>query len=212
MPNKSGNLYGLSALCPILPGHRDGESFAAILRKELAALPLNAQSPFAKVPNTYFCRLFVLDNVVYQGAPAHLDQLESRYLVFTSNFYGDLEPYLRGMWEACERAITAIWTNCIGFEEVRDADGFIAYVKRCQVTTTFLFNGCTDEPLQEQLKSLYLKQELSKFVFEHQGKSPAELQSAFQAFVARTKPFTLSGPTWAPGASSLESAVVTGVA
>ncbi len=56
----------------------------------------------------------------------------------------------------------------------------------------------------EQLKSLYLKQEFSKFVFSNQGKSPAELQKAFQQFVQRTQPADLSGPGWKAGSERLD--------
>jgi hypothetical protein len=89
-------------------------------------------------------------------------------------------------------------------ETVHDASSFIAYVKKCQVTTTFFFNGSTDEPLAQQLKNLYLKQEFSKFAFENQGKSAGELQDAFREFVRRTQPTNLTGPTWAAGAYHLD--------
>jgi hypothetical protein len=84
---------------------------------------------------------------------------------------------------------------------------FIDYIKKCQVKTTFFFNGSTDEPLTEQLKNLYVKQEFSKFAFENQGKSPKELQAAFQQFVRRTQPQDLSNPTWRAGAYYLDKVV-----
>jgi hypothetical protein len=65
--------------------------------------------------------------------------------------------------------------------------------------------------LSEQLKALYLKQELANFALEHQGvKDPVALQRAFKDFLARVQPDNLAGPTWRPGASSLETAVVEG--
>ena len=74
--------------------------------------------------------------------------------------------------------------------------------------TTFLFNGSTDDSLPEQLKSLYLKQEFSKFAFENQGLEPNELRQAFQQFIARTEPANLAGPTWRAGAAELSRADV----
>jgi hypothetical protein len=73
-------------------------------------------------------------------------------------------------------------------------------MKKCRVTNHLFFNGSTGDPLAEQLKSLYLKQEFSRFVYDNQGKSPKELQQAFQAFIARTQPDKLDGPTWVAGA------------
>ena len=75
------------------------------------------------------------------------------------------------MWNALKDKILAVLAHCVGHEMIRDAPTFIEYVKKCQVTTTFFFNGSTDEPLAEQLKNLYLKQEFSRFAYENQGKT-----------------------------------------
>jgi hypothetical protein len=218
MANRSGNAYALTALCPIRGGvppgsPPDGQSYTALIRNQLQALHVNEQSPMAKVPNTYLCRFWVLSDVLYQGKPAFLEHLKSDYLVFSSNFYGELDPYLNGMWKAFEESealaagIRGILGYCYGGDIVTNAKSFIEYIKKCQVTTTFFFNGSTDEPLAEQLKNLYLKQEFSKFAFENQGKSAADLQKAFQEFVQRTQPANLSGPTWAAGAYHLDRVV-----
>ena len=214
MPNKSGNAYALTVLCPILQGcpklcpeGMDDQTYSALIRYELQQLRVGEQSPMARIPNTYLSRLFVLDDVPYQGKPAHLEHLKSNYLVFSSNFHGELDDYLTGMWNAINQEIKAILKYCAGFSTVNNAETFIRYVKACQVTTTFFFNGSTDEPLAEQLKSLYLKQELSKFVFDNQGKGPVELQAAFQEFVRRTQPTELASPTWKAGSYHLETVV-----
>jgi hypothetical protein len=150
----------------------------------------------------------VLNDVPYQGRPARLEHLKSNYLVFSANFHGGLEDYLKGMWSAAEPEIRAILQYCVGYERIKDVTTFIDYIKDCQVTTTFFFNGSSDEPLAVQLKSLYLKQELSKFAFANQGKSPADLQAAFRAFLARTQPANLARPTWKPGAYQLDRVVL----
>ena len=204
MPNKSGNAYGLTTLCPIINGSENNRSYGSIIQQRLQALPLHEESPMAQVPNTYLCRFFVLDDVRFQGKPARLDHLKSKYLVFTSNFYGDLETYLRGMWKHAESSVRKLFEHCVAFDGVSDATAFVRYIKRCQVKTTFFFNGSTDAPLADQLKSLYLKQELAKFATEHQGQSAPELQGAFLDFLKRTRPRDLEGPTWRPGASTLD--------
>jgi hypothetical protein len=212
MANKSGNAYALTILCPILPGvpsnsptGQSGQTYTALLRDQLQTLHLNEDSPMAQVPNTYLCRFWVLSDVPYQGKPAFLEHLKSDYLVFSSNFYGELEPYITGMWNALKDSVLAVLWHCVGHETVHDASSFIDYIKKCQVTTTFFFNGSTDEPLADQLKNLYLKQEFSKFAFENQGKSARELQDAFCGFVQRTQPANLAGPTWAAGAYHLDN-------
>ena len=207
MPNQSGKMYGLTALCPIQNGGFENQSFATIVRQQLQSLGTNEFSPMAKVPNTYLARLFVIDNVFYEGKPAQLDQLKSKYLVFVVDFHGELDSYLEGAWSASSDDFRRIWEHCVAFDQVRDSKGFVEYIKKCQVYTTFLFNGSTDDSLPEQLKSLYLKQEFSKFAFENQGLAPKELRQAFQQFIARTEPANLAGPTWRAGAADLSRAV-----
>jgi hypothetical protein len=214
MANESGNAYALTVLCPVLqgcpkqcPDGMDDQTYSSLIRYELQQLRVGEESPMARVPNTYLSRLFVLDDVPYQGKPAYLEHLKSNYLVFCSDFHGELEDYLEGMWNAVNQEIKAVLQYCVGFSNVSDAKTFIQYIKACQVTTTFYFNGSTDEPLAEQLKSLYLKQEFSKFAFDNQDKSAAELQAAFQEFVRRTQPENLSTPTWKAGSYHLETVV-----
>ena len=221
MPNLSGDAYGLTLLCPIINRPPSEPSYVVSVRRILDDMPTGELSPLAAIPETYLCRLFVLDNVVYQGldmqpwlplpVPARQDQLKSAYLVFECNFHGpDLDPYLWSMWDHAREDIRRIWQYCVGFDEVHDAASFARYAKRCQVENTFYFNGSTDESLAEQLKGLYLKQELSKFAFEHQGMPAAELQAAFFDFIDRVQPEDLAGPTWRAGATTLEVAVVDG--
>lgn len=219
MPNLSGDAYGLTLLCPIINRPPSEPSYVVSVRKMLDELPTGEQSPMAAIPETYLCRLLVLDNVVYQGldmqpwlplpVAAKQDQLRSAYLVFECNFHGpDLDPYLWSMWDHASETIRKVWQYCVGFEEVHDAASFARYAKRCQVENTFYFNGSTDESLDEQLKGLYLKQELSKFAFEHQGMAAEELQAAFFDFIERVQPEDLLGPTWRAGATTLDMAMV----
>ncbi|MEJ7605599.1 MAG: hypothetical protein WKF37_04895 [Bryobacteraceae bacterium] len=214
MANTSGNAYALTLLCPIQSGYpsqcpegMQEQSCAALIRYELQKLRVSEESPMARVPNTYLSRLFVLDDVPYQGKPANLEHLKSNYLVFCADFYGELDDYLKGMWTNAKVEIQAILRRCYGFESVQDEKTFIEYVRKCQVTTTFFFNGSTDQPLAEQLKGLYLKQEFSKFAFANQGRSPAQIQAAFAEFVRYTEPENVQRPTWKAGAYRLDRVV-----
>ena len=208
MANKNGNAYALTTFCPIRHDGGESESFATSIRNLLNHTDPDHHGPMAQVPNTYFCRFFVMDDVVYQGKPAIYENLKSNYLVFTVTFYGELDTYLHGMWQHAGPFVRDLWRFCVGFDQVHDEASFAHFIQRCQVDTTFYFNGSTQDPLAEQLKSLYVKQEFAEFAAEHQGLPAAELQHAFNAFVARIKPGNLAGPTWRAGATSLDEAVV----
>ncbi len=227
MANTMDNAYGLTILSPLKNGHLDAISYGDIIRDRLNDLGVNEKSPLAKVPNTYLCRLFMLDDVFSQSLSAgdffytsnailslfsdkarmrglaREEHLKSRYLVMFANFHGDLDTWLTGMWQNANADIRRIWEYCWGFDQVNDAASFIAYVKRCQRDTTLFFNGSTGDPLPEQLKGLYLKQEFTRFAAEHQGLPAAELQQAYQAFIKRVQPANLAGPSWTPGMAHL---------
>lgn len=203
--NRVRNHYGLTALCPIIVGNPPGtdRSYESMVREMLAALPLAEHSPFDGCPNTYMARLFVLKDVVYESKPAHKDHLKSQYLVFATDFYGKLDPHLAGMWDRAISAVQAIWQHCVGFSDVHDAAGFVRYIHRCQIDNALLFNGSTDQPLAEQLKGLYLKQEFGEFAASHQHLPTEQLRQAFIEFTRRVELDNLARPTWRAGASSL---------
>src|SRR5436189_4999301 len=80
MASKSGNAFALTMLCPILPGSppdcgdgMEGQSHAARIRYQLQQVHVNQDSPMARVPNTYLCRFYLLDDVPYQGKSAYLE-------------------------------------------------------------------------------------------------------------------------------------------
>jgi len=210
MPNISGKAFSLVAFCPI-KSIGEGDNMSVFkTRKILQDLPTGVNSPvspLASVPNTYLARFFILDDILFQSYPYHLDNLKSKYLVFTANIHGDLDVYLEGMYEHMEKEIKTIWAHCVAFEQVKDAKSFCAYIKKCQVKTTFYFNGSTDDALEEQLKSLYLKQEFSKFVFAHEGASAAQIQADFKEFCRTHNPTQVKAPTWKAGVSNLNDIV-----
>jgi len=229
MANVSGNAYGLSILSPIKNGRVLGAeiAFADLVRNRLQAWNNEINSPMALVPQTYLCRLYVLDDVVTESLPSGSlpdtwsdllpvvpdslrrdvmpvqDKLQSRYLVFCCNFYagpsGTPDAYLRGMWEAINGRIHEIWDNCYGFDQVHNADNFITYMKKCQLTTSLFFNGSTDQPLEEQLKALYMKQEFTQFAIDNQGLSAATIRANYREFMQKTQINDLQHRTWQPG-------------
>lgn len=227
MSNISGNAYALTVLSPIMNGREDEEAYCDLVRDRLENWNLLPNSPMAKVPQTYLCRYYVLDDVYAESLPGAsaldtisdflpvvpnriraaalpaVDHLKSKYLVFSCNLHGDLDSYLRGMWAAVGSEIKEVWRYCYGFDQVTDADSFVAYIKKCQLTASLFFVGSNDDPLEEQLKALYLKQEFSRFAVESQGLPVAELKSKYQQFIARVAPANLSAPSWTPGQYSL---------
>src|SRR5271167_4434745 len=97
MANKSGSVYGLTILSPIIDDRKAVPSHDLQIREYLANLPVGVDSPFALAPGTHLARLVVMDDVIYVGMPACEEHLKSKYLIFESNCDGELDAYLRGL-------------------------------------------------------------------------------------------------------------------
>lgn len=224
--NISGNAYALTMLCPIKPGIEENRTYADLIRDRLEIWNLADVSPLAQVPNTYLCRFFVLDDIYTESLPGasiwdalsdlriipsnkqrlaalpHTDHLQSSYLVFSSNLHGDIDTYLKGMWESIQTEINTIWQYCYGFEDVNDATSFMAYAHKCCLDSSLFFVGSNDDSLAEQLKALYVKQEFSRFAQETQDLPAAQLKQAYTAFMQRIKPRDVNAPTWTAGVTN----------
>lgn len=222
--NVSGKAYALTLMCPIKGGTTDSKvAFADAIRDQLESWNAMATSPMALIPNTYLCRHYILDDVCTQSLPGagiwdtisdilpmmpaswrraalpYEDHLKSRYLVFSSNFHGELEPYLRGMWDCAQAHVRSVWQHCYGFESVSDAATFTDYTRRCQLDASLFFVGSNDDSLAAQLKALYVKQEFSRFAQETQDMPAAQLRQAYLQFMQQVKPRDDAGLTWKAG-------------
>jgi hypothetical protein len=179
MANKNGHIYGLTILSPIIEDDRIDISHALALRTYLAALPRDYRSPFSRVSSTHLARLVVMDDVVYVGAPACEEHLKSRYLVFETNFDGELDDYLTRMAKEIPEVVEAVWGHCAGYPGIADTGGFIRYMKKCQIQTTFFFADVNYRTVQQNLKALQVQAELVDFLEKYQGRPAAEMQQLF---------------------------------
>jgi hypothetical protein len=117
--------------------------------------------------------------VVFVGAPAIEEHLKSRYLVFETNFDGDLDAYLARMAKEIPDFVDSVWKHCVGYPGVADPAAFVAYMKKCQIETTFFFADVNNQTVQQNLKALQLQSALSHFIGQNQGKPAAEIQKSF---------------------------------
>ena len=183
MPNKNGSVYGLTVLSPIIDDPHADISHDLQLRMYLGALKRDERSPFAQVTSTHLARLAVMNDVVFVGAPSKEEHLKSQYLVFESNFDGDLDPYLRAMATEIPEHVDAVWSHCVGYPGVKNVEAFQAYIKKCQVETTFYFADVNDKTVDQTLRALQTQAALAAFIEANHGKPAAETQQAFAALM-----------------------------
>src|SRR5579864_3877877 len=170
MPNQSGNLYGLTILSPILNDPHAKVSHDLQIRIYLGGLERNERGPFAKVTSTHMARLVVLDDVVYVGMPACEEHLKSQYLVFETNFDGDLDTYLARMAREIPAEVDAVWQHCWGYPGVSEVSAFVAYMKKCQVPTTFYFADVNNKTVEQTLRALQAQAAVAEFIERNQGR------------------------------------------
>jgi hypothetical protein len=179
-------MYGLTILSPIIDDPKIKISHDTALRMYLQNMHRHARSPFAKVSGTHICRLVVMDDVVFVGSPAREEHLKSKYLIFNSNLYGGLDAYLEEMARKIPDVVNDIWSHCAGYPG-NDSKAFAAYMKKCQIETTFFFAGVNDKTVEQTLRALQAKVEFTAFIEQNQGRPPAELQREFAAFWERVR-------------------------
>src|SRR5580658_11241768 len=195
MSNQSGQVYGLTILSPIIEDDRLDICHAMELRWYLGQLARDHKSPFAQISSTYLARLVVMDDVVYVGAPACEEHLKSRYLIFETNFDGYLDTYLTRLAKETPDFVDNVWKHCVGYPGVADVAAFIAYMKKCQITTTFFFADVNNRTVQQSLKALQTQSALAHFIEKHQGQPPSEIQRKFGALLntLNTAPLPVAG-------------------
>jgi hypothetical protein len=208
MPSQNGKVYGLTLLCPILDDPMAIPSHDLQIRGHLAELPTGADSPFAIAPGTHLARLVVLDDVIYVGKPAREEHLQSKYLVFESNCDGNRDSYLNGLADAIPDELDNIWKHCTGYPSggARDRAAFLAYMRKCEIETTFFFAPVNDKTRTETLRALHIKQAVAHFITTHQGMPASQVQKDILALCDRLA----SMPDPKPAAVRVERAIVTG--
>jgi hypothetical protein len=206
MANQNGSVYGLTLLCPILDDECAVPSHDLQIRRYLAGLSTGADSPFAIAPGTHLARLAVMDDVIYVGMPACEEHLKSKYLVFESNCDGDLDSYMRGLMAKIPQHLDAIWGHCTGYPGAADATKFLAYMKACQIETTFFFAAVNDKSVTDTLIALQTQRAVAEFIACHQGVESAQTQREFLEFMKILR----ATPPPAPGGPATPREIKTG--
>jgi hypothetical protein len=172
--NICGQAYSLTVLTPIAEGHE------ADLADHLSQLPTGDQSPLAGVPGTHFARWVVIDDVIFEGPEqGERDHLQRPRLLFTSNFDGQLEPYLEALRTGLGDSADSIWGHCAGYPGTGDPDTFAAYFRHHQIDSSLFFAAYGERTVDEVKRSLAARAKLIAFALRAQGLPAAQLRSTF---------------------------------
>ena len=219
-------------------------------RQSAACAAGPCDSPFSRNTYNHFVRMAVISNAAFNGRdhtdairnalpggsdPAIAkpsDALASPYLMWAADIDVDGDPrgaqsaYLETLWRTMQPELHDVFRHCVGFDAVKDAAAFCAWVRRCQIDTTMPFNDywarppagkppglwakikgllfgtvfptAPDSDLPSVLKALYLQRRFVPFAVAVQGASDEDLFGRFGDFIAAVAPAAPT-PTQAPG-------------
>jgi len=106
------------------------------------------------------------------------DPLGNQYLLFTSNFDGDVDSYLHELVELMGEA-AAIWSHCIGCPRPAEGAALKAYLHRNQVDSGFAFAAYGNASVAQIKTALDKRARLIDLVVRAQEMAPAERRTAF---------------------------------
>ena len=180
--NRVGGAYALTTFAPIIAGHEDELRAyidgAADGRREPARAPRHA-APLAH-PDLRPARRT-------RARSTTLDRLESSYLVFTSSFDGDLDPYLDLICERIAAEADGWWGHCVGYPGTADRAGVQGLDQGPPARTRNLFASRLPDggTVAEVRESLALRDQLVDFAADAQGLDAAALQERFLSTFAK---------------------------
>jgi hypothetical protein len=176
--NRVGGVFALTVFTPILPGHE------AELRAHLAALPVGAESPLARLDALHLSRIQVIGELVDQGPPHRRETLKRSHLLFTSTVDGDLDPYLDAICERIGAEADGWWGHCDGYPGTGDRAAFRRWIRAHKVDTSLLAVANPGATVRDVRESLALRERVVDFAAEVQGLDAAALRERFLAAFA----------------------------
>ena len=134
-----GKVTELTCITPLKPGA------ATSLRQVLAALQIRPDSPIKQINTIHFARWVIFDN--------------DQRLLFTSNFDGTWEDYLRDFSVKTPEGMDAIFGHCDGYPAggCKDFEAFKAYVHKYQVPTDLFYAAYPDLTVKAVLEAARVK-------------------------------------------------------
>jgi hypothetical protein len=141
-----GQVTELTVIAPLKPGS------APILRQVLNALQTTPESPVKQIGTIHFARWVIIDN-------------DTR-LLFTSNFDGSWEGYLRDFSQKTPDGMDRIFGHCDGYPAggCRDFEAFKDYVRKYQVTTDLFYAAYPESSVKAITEALRVKKLTDEFL------------------------------------------------
>lgn len=132
-----GQVTAMTVITPITQGRLEN------LRAALKVIGAKTDGPITKINTIHYARWVIIDG--------------GTRLLFTSNFDGTAEDYLRDFVEKASDGLDAIWGNCDGYPGAKPFDKFLAYVDEHEYTAELFYPAYPDATVKQIQKSLALR-------------------------------------------------------
>jgi hypothetical protein len=204
-----GGVSELTLLTPIKQGAVPGESriYEQRLADELESvqrrIDAGRPTPIMRIPTIHFARWLILvpgHYLHYDPDAVVVGHQYRSWLLFTSNFDGDLKTYLNDFSAVLGEDVDRIWENCEGYpvEGSRNFDAYWAYAKKHQLTTQAFYNAYPNQTVARVHELVTFRRLFDAFVAETrrpEGTSIEDLPAAFDRFLASTSTFPQNFPS-----------------
>lgn len=176
-PNVNGQAYAFMAMTPVKPGEEDA------LGTYLQGLHAAGPSPLSKLGRTHMARFVIVRDFHHDRTwkQRREDHLDLPYLIFTSNFDGDLDSYLDELCEALSDEAPQLWGRCVGCPQSATGPALKDYLKHNQIDTGIFYAAYGHAQVGTIKRALAQRERMIEFALEAQEMEPAALQQAFVA-------------------------------
>jgi hypothetical protein len=197
-----GGVSEVTLLTPIKHGLVPGElrtyeqRLHAQLQSVQALVERGYPTAVSRIPTIHFARWVILrpDHYLYYDSEKVKPCSErpfTSWLLFTSNFDGDMKAYLRDFSVFLGEEVDRIWGNCEGYPEQgsKDFDSYWAYAKKHQITTQAFYNAYPGLSVPRIHYLAVFKKLFDEFIATTRGPGGEripDLADALDRFVART--------------------------
>jgi hypothetical protein len=139
------------------------------------------------------------DYVPGEQQPAPEAPILPSWLVFTSNYDGDLKGYIRMFSERIASEMDRIWSNCEGYPlaGAKDFERFWLYVRAHQIETNAFFAAYPELSVARVQQLRVFKDQFDAFVARTRGpdgNSVPNIAALFDAFVMEQQAYTKGFP------------------
>lgn len=172
--HRVGSAYALTTFARLQDGcAEDVEAY-------LSALPIGADSPFARIGTLHIARVQLFRALVHQGPKqSKTDTLQHAHVVFTSTIDGELNPYLeqlRVLVPECDEW----WGPCVGYPGRDDARAFCSWVRSIQARPGLFRSAMPNVTVAEVHAALALREQVIDFAVDAQGVDAETLRARFR--------------------------------